>query len=145
MGLLTENQQQMETLVQQLGYEPSHNYLVVYKRMSSGAKVAAHLLLRIPSLGTSLVEKRYLLVFTSREIVIHCLKKNGATTVCGASEIKNFRTRDGVNNSVVIDFDYHGESFSFYSYKDFSMRMKYAAENLKALSTNSFMGYVHEN
>jgi hypothetical protein len=142
LGLLTENQQQMEDLVRQLGYEPSHNYLLVFKRMNNGAKVAVNLLLRIPSLGTSLVEKRHLLVFTPRGIVVHRLKKNGITEVCEASKVKNFRVRDGANNSVVIDFDYEGESFSFYSYKDFSMRMKYVAENLAALSANNFMGYA---
>lgn len=143
MGVLAESKAQMEAIVRQLGYEPNGNYLLAYNRLNNVAKTGIFLLLQQPWMGLAMTEKAHVIIFTPAVLVIHRLKKNGLTQVFPASEIEDFRVRDGVNHSTVIDFKHGGNAFSFYTYKDFSMRLKYAAENLAQLTASHFMGYAN--
>lgn len=142
MSFLGENKEQMEAIVRQLGYEPDGNFLLAYNRMSTGAKVAVNIFLQQPWIGTGIAEKQHLIIFTPDKIVVHRLKKNGATTIYPASEITNFTVRDGANKSTVFEFTHGTDKLSFYSYKDFSVRYKYVAENLAQLTANHFVGYA---
>lgn len=145
MGILGESKAQMEAIVRQLGYEPDGNYLLAYNRLNNVAKTGAYLLFNPPFLGLAMAEKAHVIIFTPEALIIHRLKKKGLTQVFPAGEIQDFRARDGANHSTVIDFKHGGDAFSFYSYKDFSVRYKYAAENLAQLTANRFMGYAKEN
>ncbi|WP_390410486.1 hypothetical protein [Lacticaseibacillus jixiensis] len=143
MGILSESQDQMEAIVRALGYEPDGNYLLAYNRLNNVAKTGAWLFFKPPLLDLALAaEKRHVIIFTPEALVIHRLKKNGLTQVFSANEITDFQVRDGANKSIVIDFTHGGNKFSFYTYKDFSMRLKYAANNLVQLSASHFMGYA---
>lgn len=142
MGILGDSRNDVEALVQSLGYPVDGNFILAYQRMNTGAKLAANILLRVPSMGTNLVEKQYLVIFSLNNLVLHRLKKNGETQVIPANEITDFQYRDGANNSIVFEFKYGGASFSFYSYKDFSFRLKYIANNLAQLMSSRFLGYA---
>ncbi|WP_155288055.1 hypothetical protein [Lacticaseibacillus zhaodongensis] len=141
---MAESKAQMEAIVRQLGYEPDDNYLLAYNRLNNVAKAGIYILLQQPWIGLAMSEKEHVIIFTPEAIVIHRLKKNGQTQVFPANEIENFRVRDGANKSVVIEFTHGSDSFSYYSYKDFSMRNKYVAENLAKLTANNFGGYAKD-
>lgn len=142
MGLLGDRQKDVEALVKSLGFEVNGNFILAYRRMNTPAKVATNLLLRVPSIGTNLVEKQYLIIFSADKLAIHRMKKDGETTIMSVHDIKEFNYRDGANNSIVFEFNYQNEKFSFYTYKDFSFRMKYIAENLNQLIASHFLGYT---
>lgn len=140
---LSNSKQQMEDVVRTLGVEPDANYLLVYNRMNRAAKVAANLLLRTPSTVTGQVEKQHCMVFTPDQIIVRRLTKHPETTLYSASAITNFTYRDGEDDALIIDFDCNNEHLSFYTHKDFTMRMKYIAENLQVLLNNNFLGYAN--
>lgn len=110
--------------------------------MSTSAKVATNILLKLPSLATGIVEKQFILIFTSKELILYRNNKNGETKILNNNEISDFTIRDGMNKSLVIEFIYKNEKFSFYTYKDFSALMQYVADNLVSLQNNNFYGLL---
>lgn len=138
MGILVQNESQMQDLVRALGVEPEANFL--YARHHNGAGKAFALDLLGPS-ATAASEPAFLLVFTPAEIIAQRLSNQRVHRYARAA-MTNFKVRDGAQNSVVIDFDHAGEHVSFYADMGASMRLQYVADNLAALMANHFLGYA---
>ncbi|WP_407894802.1 hypothetical protein [Lacticaseibacillus sp. N501-2] len=142
MGIFGDSRKGVEALVQSLGYDLDGNFILAYHRMNNVAKVAVNILFRVPSMGTSAVEKQYLVIFSPERLVLHQMSKNGETRVLQAQDIEDFHYRDGANHSLVFEFRYHDEAFSFYTYQDFSFKLKYIGDNVAQLVASDFLGYA---
>lgn len=144
MFFLPPNKNQIGELLLKRNITPEDNYILAYSKMNTAGKLASWILLTAPaSVVTNFFEKPYCLVFLKDEIVAIELFGKKSTILFKKNKIENFSITNGVNSSLIIEFEYNKEKKSFYSYKDASMRISYSAENITKLMNQSWKGYIN--